>query len=268
MSVFLNAKDKFYNPHKVAKFFKLLGLPCPDNFDECSPTSDFGILVPLNHVGLIVRIANNDLCPRYRHPYILQPLLSKGLDEKFRADIYPGIRTPGTVADRRFLDARLFEDGIHFTDPQEENMGYLPYHDTGYDEKGFPVVLDAGAVGKLDTFIEDSIAFAMDGYEDQIWETSQLRRIFTIRAENRVNAQSVMYGTVTQAFSEAWPENKRRADQGKLMEIWRHCAQMRVNGELLDTWNDFDYDDDRGLSICAANYEARWRKAQPDIFKP
>lgn len=115
------------NARMVADWLARTGLPQPDRM-EYYDTNEGGAITFLNPYGATLR-----LTPRarllsdsaLRHPALLQPLGTVGMNDVLRLDIMPGVLPGCSTAERDTLKSALAHDGLVFDDAKTENCGRM-----------------------------------------------------------------------------------------------------------------------------------------------
>ena len=158
----------------VRSLFDSLQLPVPQQYHYFT-TSDKGAMLFLNACGIVLRLsvpdseASREDNGKYQlvaisHPAVLQPL-ARFRYKELQVDILPGIRLAADYEVTHALKEKLARDGYDFWDVRSlGNVGYLPTQN-GEDPNAFPVVLDGGAVRKIEGFNYNAPLTIGEGYQ-------------------------------------------------------------------------------------------------------
>ena len=203
----------------VISFFDMLGLPVPEQ-GEYYQTSDTGFLIPLDDLGVLIRVTNDDDFPNYNHVHVLDPLFSRSFSG-LRVDIMPGVEAPVTKQEAGILKRELyFRCGIELCDGHPYNFGFLP----GTDPR-FPVIIDEIGI----TYITKP-SRALDEY------------VPAGKEPDTYNPQEELYGEIKRQMSAAWPSHSLRPDPEKFHDAFKQCHAMKEKGKLVSAWQDVEAD--------------------------
>lgn len=186
------------NALAVADWLARTGLPQPDRM-EYYDSNEGGAIIFLNPYGATLR-----LCPRarllsdsaLRHPALLQPLGTVGMNDTLCLDVMPGVIPGCTKAERDALESALARDGLSFNDAKIENCGQIHSGATRHI-----VVIDLPAV------MQD--------------------RPFTTPSAPSFQQRH---------FTTLYTHFKAASDQPTLSAFWSACAAATKSGLLQSAW--------------------------------
>ncbi len=217
----------------LTAFFNAMAMPVPEK-GEYTATTDKGGLVFLDAPGCVLRFTLNEAFPAIVHRAVLQPVFSRNLGI-FRAEIFPGVRSPVSSEDDLVRAATwLRDDGIVFPDfkeIREDNFGYLPLTDSE-NPRGMPVALDMGA----------------------------MKDKRTTDATMDPGPQRILYGELAAMFSQAWPDDAPLPDVKKLTKAWALCLKIKEQGALAADWRQPGrfYSGFKNIKSGGEKYAAAW----------
>lgn len=212
------------NALAVADWLARIGLPQPDRM-EYYDTNEGGAIAFLNPYGATLRItprarllSNSAL----RHPGLLQPLGTVGMNNTLRLDVMPGVIQGCTKAERDALEGALARDGLSFDDAKIENCGQL-YNGA----ERHIVVIDLPAVSQRN--------FPAPANPPP-YTTPQ------------ATPQAHAFARLRDAFNTA------SNDASAFADFWVACATATKTGLLQNEWKTQTY---RNIAQAAAAYEQR-----------
>jgi len=189
----------------VSGFFNAMNMPVPKK-NEYFVSFDSGMMLFLTEYACIIRIRVDDT--PIPHPYILQPIATRKVGG-IKIEIIPGVKCPASESASIKVETMLRRDNIDYWDKFKFNIGLLP--------DGQPVVIDIGAVRKLSKSV------------------NAVKKVLDTTPQN---TQEKFFGSLSDAFSLAWPEREKLPDQEKMKKFWDMCKTMKQKGVLVDGWNN------------------------------
>ncbi len=211
---------KKFNPATASKVVDALtgmGLPLPETNDEFFTGTD-GCMLFLNKYGVVLRVeyADNEDSewPGDRindSGWVLQPI---GTIQAGSAliEVCPGCHFEHGEASARFLEDRLYNQGVNFWDNDRNNIGLLPLKTSTFPD-GVPVVIDRLATTRLSR-PEQSVI--------EEWKA---------QAEEILAAQEMLYGPLRKAFAT------------DIQSFWKLCEEGVSSGLLTTGWLEAHSDD-------------------------